>query len=132
MKRKSMENLGPLQKVIMDVVWDLGEATGRQIQARIQKKKKKIAYTSVMTIMRRLEKAGWLKHRQEGQTYFYQPTSSQGQEKTRTVRKVIDLIYQGESRLLFEHLIEEDDLSDEDLSALRKIIDDKRKEKKNG
>ena len=131
MKRKSMDNWGDLQKAVMEAVWDLGEATGRQVQARVSKRKK-LAYTSVLTILRRLERAGWLKHRQEGRTYIYRPAFTRDQEQTRTVKKVIDLIFQGEPRLLFEHLIEDEDLSDADLAALRKIIDDKRKEKKDG
>ena len=130
MKRISMDNLGELQKAVMETVWDLGEATARQVQARINKRKR-LAYTSILTIMRRLEKAGWLTHRRDGQTYVYRPAFTRKQERTRTLKRIIDLVFQGDSRLLFEHLIEGEDLADEDLAALRTMIDKKRREKKN-
>lgn len=131
MKRKSMDSLGPLQKAVMETVWDLGEATARQVQARVGKRKQ-LAYTSVLTILRRLEKAGWLKHRREGRTYVFRPEFSRKQERSRTLKRMIHLIFQGDTRLLFEHLIEDEDLNDEDLAMLRKMIDERRREKENG
>ncbi|MEW6234038.1 MAG: BlaI/MecI/CopY family transcriptional regulator [Candidatus Omnitrophota bacterium] len=131
MTRKSIHDLGELQKTIMEIIWDLGEATARQIQEKIGKKKK-YAYTSILTMMQRLEKSGWLKHRKEGNAYIYQPAFSLEQERTRSLKKVTDLVFKGDARLLFQHLVQAENLSDEDLIALKKIIDEKRKEKNRG
>lgn len=128
MTRKSLDDLGELQKAIMETVWELEEATVQQVLDRLRQKKA-LAYTSVLSIMQRLEKAGWLRHRTEGRTYVYQPTLTREQESTRSLRRFTDRVFHGDTRLLFQHIIEDEDLSDEDLVALREIIEERRKER---
>lgn len=127
--RKSIDDLGELQKAIMEAVWNLGEASTRQVLDRLNQTRS-LAYTSVLSIMQRLEKAGWLKHRLEGRTYLYQATQSREQETHRSLKTFIERVFQGNSRLVFQHLLEDEALSEEDLLALRRLIDQKRKEKK--
>lgn len=129
MSRKSIHDLGELQKAIMETVWELGEATARQVLDRVSQKKP-LAYTSVLSIMQRLENMGWLKHREEGRTYVYQPAQSRKDESIRSLRKFIDRVFHGKSALLFQHLLEDEDLSAEELESLRKLIDQKRKAKR--
>ena len=126
MNRKTIHDLGELQKAIMETVWELGEATARQVLECVSKKKP-LAYTSVLSIMQRLENMGWLKHREEGRTYVYQPSATRKDESIRSLRKFIDRVFQGKSALLFQHLLEDEDLSDIELESLKKLIDQKRK-----
>ncbi len=126
MKKKSLDNLGELQKAIMETVWALGEATAREVQERLSQKRP-LAYTSVLSIMQRLEKAGWLQHRTDQRTYVYQPAFSRDQESDRSLRRFIDRVFHGNSQLVIQHLIEQGDLSEEDLLALQKLIRQKRK-----
>ena len=129
MTQKSIHDLGHLQKAIMETVWELGEATARQVLERVSRKKP-LAYTSVLSIMQRLENMGWLKHRVDGRTYIYQPALSRKHESIRSLRKFIDRVFHGDSALLFQHLLEDEDLSKADLTVLREMIDKKRKEKR--
>jgi len=129
MKKKSLDNLGELQKAIMEIVWELGEATSRQVQKRLAAQRP-LAYTSVLSIMQRLEKAGWLRHRVEQRTYVYQPAFSRDQESDRSLRRFIERVFHGNSQLVIQHLIEQGDLGEEDLLALQKLIQQKRKERK--
>lgn len=129
MSHKSIDHLGELQKAIMETVWDLGEATARQVLERVSQKKP-LAYTSVLSIMQRLENLGWLKHREEGRTYVYQPAASREEESARSLRKFIDRVFHGKSALLFQHLLEDERLTEEELESLRKLIAKKRREKR--
>jgi len=129
MKRKSMDDLGALQQAIMEAVWTRGEATTRQVWERLNRTRS-LAYTSVLSIMQRLEKAGWLRHRLDGRTYVYQATLSREQESRRSLREFIQRAFQGNSRLVFQHLIEDEALDEADLLALRTLIDQKRKTRK--
>ena len=129
MRTKSLDNLGELQKAIMEIVWARGEATSREVQERLSQKRP-LAYTSVLSIMQRLEKAGWLRHRADRRTYVYQPAFSREQESRRSLRHFIERVFQGNSQLVIQHLIEQGDLSEEDLLALQKLIHRKRKERK--
>ena len=124
-----MDDLGALQQAIMEAVWTRGEATTRQVWERLNRTRS-LAYTSVLSIMQRLEKAGWLKHRLEGRAYVYQATLSRDQESRRSLKEFIRRVFQGNSRLVFQHLIEDEALDEADLLALRTLIEQKRKARK--
>jgi predicted transcriptional regulator len=127
MARKSMDHLGALQKTVMETVWELGEATVQQVLDRLSRAKP-LAYTTVLSAMQKLEKAGWLKHREEGRTYVYLPTRSRQEEGRNSLRKFVDRVFGGDPLLLFQHLLEDRELSAEDLAVLKKMIDQRRKE----
>jgi len=127
MKRKSIDDLGKLQNSVMETVWSLSEATTRQVWERLNQKRP-LAYTSVLSIMQRLEKAGWLSHRVEGRTYVYEATLSREQEGRRSLKEFIQNVFHGDSQVVFQHLIEDEALSEQDLLALRRLIEQKRKE----
>jgi len=131
MSRKAMDHLGSLQKAVMDTVWEQGEATVQQVLDRLGRDKPP-ADTTILSAMQKLEKAGWLKHREEGRTYVYQPTRSREEEGKNSLRKFVDRVFDGDALLLFQHLLEDQDLSTEDLAALKKMIDQRRKEMTHG
>jgi BlaI family transcriptional regulator, penicillinase repressor len=126
MARRSIDALGALQKAVMEAVWDLGEATVAQVRDRLDRQPQP-AYTTILSVMQKLEKTGWLTHRAEGRSYVYHPTRSRDQAGTTTLRTFIDRVFRGDPLLLFQHLLEDEELSGEDLSALKKMIDQKRR-----
>ena len=126
MARKSIDELGALQKAVMEAVWELGEATVGHVRDRLDREPEP-AYTTILSVMQKLEKAGWLTHRAEGRTYVYLPTRSRDQAGTTTLRTFMDRVFRGDPLLLFQHLLEDEELSEQDLSALKKMIDQKRR-----
>lgn len=131
MTRKSIEELGPLQVAIMDALWDSGEGTVQQV-LEILNRRKALAYTTVLSAMQKLEKAGWLKHRQDGRTYVYRPTSSRDDEGRRSVRRLVKQVFAGNPLEMFQHLLDDSKLTDAELADFQKLIDQRRKESKNG
>jgi len=79
--------------------------------------------------MQKLEKAGWLKHRAEGKTYVYMPTRSRDEAGAGSVRGFLNRVFDGDALAMFQHLIHESDLSDAELGTLRKMIEERRKER---
>jgi predicted transcriptional regulator len=130
MVRKSLENLGELQRAIMETVWEMGEATVGQVRECLGRKKE-LAYTTVLSAMQKLERLDWLTHRADGRTYVYQPTCSRTEEGSRSLRKFIDRVFHGDPLALFQHFLEGQELSAEELAALKKMIDQRRKELRN-
>src|SRR5262245_35677511 len=126
MARRSIDELGALQKAVMEILWELGEATVGQVRDRLQREPQP-AYTTILSVMQKLEKAGWLSHRAEGRSYVYLPTRSRDEAGTSTLRTFIDRVFRGDPLLLFQHLLEDEELSDRDLASLRKMIDQKRR-----
>ena len=131
MAKKSFEKLSEIQRTVMEVVWELGEATVSQVRDNLSPDRS-IPYTTVMSAMRRLEEFGWLRHRTEGKTFIYQPKRTREEEGVRSVRRFIDQAFGGDPLLLFQHFVNGQGLSDEELAKLRELIDEKWEERRSG
>jgi predicted transcriptional regulator len=129
MSNRSLDHFGELQRAVIEVVWELGEASVRQVWKRLCRKKE-LAYTTVLTSMQRLERAGWLKHRVEGKRNVYLPTRTRAQAGAKSVRKFVQGMFNGNALLLFRQLVEQGELSDDELHELQKLINKKRKERR--
>lgn len=129
MSKQPLDQLGKLQRAVVEVIWDFGEATVRQVWERICPKKD-LSYTTILAAMQRLERSGWLRHRIEGKSNVYIPTRTRMQAGISSIHKLAQRIYDGNALLMFRHLVEEGDLSDEQLQELQKVISKKRKERR--
>ena len=127
MSKKSLDHFGQLQRAVIEVVWELGEATVRQVWKHLCRRKE-LAYTTVLTAMQRLEKDGWLRHRVEGKKHVYLPTKTRAQAGAGSVRKFVQRMFNGNALVLFRQLVEEGELSDGELQELQQMINLKRKE----
>ena len=131
MTRKNLDDLGELQRAVVETIWELDEATVREVRDSL-KNKKKHAYTTILSVMQKLEKAGWLRHRTEGRTYVYRVALTREQAGARSLRKFTQRIFGGDPLRLFQNLIEGHDLSEDDLAEIRKMIDKRRRELRDG
>ena len=129
MTKKSLDRFGELQRAVIEVVWELGEASVRQVWKRLCRDKE-LAYTTVLTAMQRLERAGWLKHRVEGKKHIYLPTRTRAQAGVGSVRKFIQRMFDGNALMLFRQLVEEGELNDDELKELQLIINKKREDRR--
>ena len=128
MARSSIDRLGSLQKAVMEAVWRLGEATVQQVRDHLEREPMP-AYTTVLSVMQKLEKAGWLTHRALGRSYMYIPSRSREQAGASSLRTFIERVFSGDRLLMFQQLLAEDDLSEEDLKSLEMMIERKRNKK---
>jgi predicted transcriptional regulator len=128
MARNSIDRLGTLQKAVMETLWERGEATVQQVRD-CMKRDPLPAYTTILSVMQKLEKAGWLTHRAEGRSYIYAPLRSREEAGATSLKTFIERVFRGDRLLLFQHLLEDESLSDQDLKDLKTMIDRRRKEK---
>jgi predicted transcriptional regulator len=127
MSRTSLDSLGELQRAVMEVVWRQGEASVHSVREQLSRHKE-LAYTTILTTLQKLEKAGWLCHRSKGKSYIYVPTRSREQAGAGSVKRFLKQVFEGDAVAMFQHLIREGDLSEQDLREVRKMIEEKRKE----
>ncbi len=85
----SSQFLGELEKEIMDVVWGNPQKVTVRLVYELLKKKRKIAYTTAMTIMNRLVDKKLLKRIPEGKAYFYQAVYSKDKFLTKMSKQII-------------------------------------------
>ena len=81
--------LGELELDIMEIIWQSSGPISVRIVTQILQKKRKIAYTTVMTIMGRLTDKGLLKRTQSGKAYTYRSVYSKEKFLTRVSRQII-------------------------------------------
>jgi BlaI family transcriptional regulator, penicillinase repressor len=106
----------------MHVVWSKDQATVRDVYEALRERKK-VAYTSVMTVMKILAQKGYLKKRQEDRAYVYQPARPRAQVLGLMVRDFVDRVFQGAAKPLLVHLVEDRRLSSEDLGEIRRLLE---------
>ena len=126
---KPIDRLGELQAEAMNVVWDLKEAKVHDVLERIGKRRP-LAYTTVLTALQKLEKAGGLAHREEGRQYVYFPVKKRIAAGRGAVGRFLDRVCGGDPVLMFQHLLDEKRLDADELNELRKMIDKQRKEQR--
>ena len=80
--------------------------------------------------MQRLERAGWLKHRVEGRKHVYRPTRTRAQAGAGSVRKFVQRMFDGNALMLFRQLVEEGELSDDEIQELQQLINKKREDRR--
>jgi BlaI family transcriptional regulator, penicillinase repressor len=128
---RPLDNLGELQLAVMNVMWELGEATVGQVRDQLPAEKE-LAYTTVLSVMQKLEKAGWLKHRSDGRTYIYAPRRSREDAERSALRQFTERTFGGDPLMLFQHLLDDDRMTESELAEFRKMLERRRKELRNG
>lgn len=109
----------------MKVVWDHGPATVRDVYEALRTRRR-IAYTSVLTMMNVLERKGHLRKRAEGRSFRYQPARPRTQVVKAMVREFLDRVFGGSAQPLLVHLVEDRQLTDDDLRELARRIRESR------
>ncbi len=119
MPRKPSKTFTDKESEIMQILWEEGEATVKQVQDRLPGTPH---YNSVLTIIRVLEKKGHLDHREVGRTYFYRARNSQQKARRRVLSHVVSQLFGGSTRSLVLNLVETGDLKKEDLDEIRQKL----------
>ena len=109
---------------IMKIIWRSGASTVRGVYEDLLERRR-IAYTTVMTMMNILEQKGYLKKTQKDRAYVYQATRPQKQVIRGMVREFVDRVFNGSAEPLLLHLVEDRRLSESDLDEIRRLLREK-------
>lgn len=105
----------------MKLIWERQHgATVRDVYEALLKKRK-VAYTTVMTMMRILEQKGFLTKSQEERAYVYRPAQPEGKVIGGMVREFINRVFNGSAEPLLVHLMEDHHLSEQDLQEIARL-----------
>ena len=108
---------------ILKIVWRLKRATVREVYETLLERRR-IAYTTVMTMMNILERKGHLRKQREAKAFVYAATRPQRQVVGKMVREFVDRVFNGSARPLLVHLVEDRKLSEDDLRELRRALEE--------
>jgi len=106
---------------ILKVIWRLGPSTVREVYHELLKQRK-IAYTTVLTMMGILERKGHLKKSPGERAYLYRAAKPQEQVTAGMVREFIDRVFSGSTKPLLVHLVEDRGLNQQELAELQDLV----------
>lgn len=105
---------------IMKIVWERESATVRDVYEALLEKRK-VAYTTVMTMMQILERKKYLKRTKADRAWLYKPAQPKGRVIADMVREFVNRVFNGSAEPLLVHLVEEHNLSRKDLDEIARM-----------
>jgi BlaI family transcriptional regulator, penicillinase repressor len=119
--RPTTSTLTPQELEIMKIIWDRGEVTVRDVYEALREQRR-IAYTTVMTMMRILAEKGHLKRRTENRAHLFRPARPKSAVLASMVREFLDRVFNGSAQPLLVHLLKDRRLSDHDREEIARLI----------
>jgi BlaI family penicillinase repressor len=106
---------------IMKIVWERQTATVRDVYEALLERRR-VAYTTVMTMMKILEHKGYLNRKQVERAYVYRPAQPKNRVIRAMVRDFVNRVFNGSAEPLLVHLIEDRHLTADEIEELRRLI----------
>ena len=116
--------LGDLQLKIMKVLWRLGPSSVAEVQGELAAEP--LAYTTVATMLRKMEARGLVGHQEQGRRFIYEAAVSEEEVSRDTTADLIDRLFEGSLAEAVSHLLQTREVSPEELERLERLIQDRK------
>ena len=113
-------NLSGRELDVMNVLWERGSATVAEVLEDLQDE---LAYTTVLTILRRLEDKGRVRHEADGKAHRYLPLVQREEVQDSALQRITRRLFLDSPRLLMSRLLSEGRLTEEQMRELRELLD---------
>ena len=118
--------LGDLQLAIMRVLWERREAAVTEVHAALEAERG-LAPTTIATMLTKMEDKGVVAHRSERRRFLYRPTVSEEAVQREMLAELTERLFLGDVTAVVSTLLAEHDVDREELAALRRLIDSRRR-----
>lgn len=122
MAKKKRPRLSDSQLELMNIIWEKGEATVTEVWQGLPPERR-IARTTVMTVLHRLSEKGWLRRRKVGNEHVYAPSVSQKEALGGMLDRLLDTAFGGSAERLVLTLVNSRGISRDEAEHLRRIIE---------
>jgi predicted transcriptional regulator len=109
---------------LMEVLWEHGASTVAEVREKL---KVELAYTTVLTILRNLEGKGYVGHEEEGRAHRYRALVPRDAARRSALRDLSAKLFQGSTDLLLTHLVTDQNLTDEQVRRIRRLLNQRAK-----
>jgi predicted transcriptional regulator len=120
MARKQSATLTEAELPIMDILWEKGSAVVTDVVAGLSNSA--IAYNTVLTTLRILERKGYVRHTKDGRAFVYHPVVERGEASRKAVRNLMKRFFQDSPELLILNVLEDEQLDEGELARLKRMI----------
>lgn len=127
MNKTLQHNLSRRERQIMDIIYSRGQATATEVMENLQEPP---TYSTVRALLRVLEEKGHLAHEQDGQRYVYSPVVARENVQRSALSRVLRIFFDNSTEDAVAALLDlsQENLSDEELGRMEKMIKQARKE----
>lgn len=122
MGKRKLQAMSPAETEILRIIWELEKATVQQIYEKLPRKRN-IVYKTVLTMVRRLESKGYVRHESQGKANLYFAAVKREDVLRRTVLDFVDRLFGGDPGPLVQFLAEDGHIDGDEFNRLKKIID---------
>ena len=126
-----MHELSGFQLAILQVLWDRGEASAADVQ-RALAPARRVALTTVSTMLQRLEKRGVVTHRSEGRGFVYLPAVDERAVRRSMLSDVVQGLFRGDATAVVTQVLSARDLEEGDLDRIQGLLDRARQRRRGG
>jgi predicted transcriptional regulator len=109
-------SLGDRELDVMAVLWELGDGTVAEVREKLPAD---LAYTTVLTILRKLEAKGLVRHKVEGKAHRYIPRVAQKNARRSVLGRLIEKLFDGSPEQLLAHLVDDHNLTPAQVRRMR-------------
>ena len=127
MPKTRIHRLGDLQLKIMKVLWDQGTASVSEVHEALQANDR-LAYTTVATMLRKMEDRGLVRHHMDDRRFIYRPTVTAEAVTRSMAHDLVDRLFEGSLADMVSHLLETREVSQDELARLEQLISRRRKQ----
>ena len=121
--KKSIPKLGKVQLQIMQILWERGEATAREITDALNVTEP-VAHSTTQTLLRKLEAKHAVTHTVHERVFVFRPLSQKADISESAARDLLTRVFGGSVYGLVSHLLKHETISGEELKRLRELIDE--------
>jgi BlaI family transcriptional regulator, penicillinase repressor len=114
---------------LMDVLWQQGPSTVQQVLEALPKKSQ-LAYNSVLTTIRILERKGYLRHIKDGRAYVYRPLVERAEASRSEIRHLANRFFKNSHEMLVLNILEDRGIDGEELRRLRQLLEEAQPDEK--
>ena len=119
--------LTPVEAELVEILWSLGQGSVHDVMA-LMPPHRKLAYTSVSTILRILEQKGILTTQKISRQHIYIPLLSKQNFVNHSITKIVNQVFAGNSVELVTYLVDKNDLTLDEINSIQQLLNDKKKE----
>jgi len=121
--RKPSFGLTEAEHRIMNVLWDLSDATVGQVVERLEGPSRP-AYNSVLTLLRILERKGYVRHEKQGRAFTYAPIINRAQARRGALTQLLSRFFNGSREELVMDLLGHEDVDPQQLEQVKALLND--------
>jgi predicted transcriptional regulator len=121
MARRKSPTLTEVELELMDVLWERGRATVSEIVESLPDER--LAYSSVLTMMRILEQKGYVTHEKEGRAFLYRPLVDRRQAQKSVLGYLLKRFFNNSPEMLVVNLLEHEEMGPDEVRRLKRMIE---------